>query len=233
MEKIERRDAARFGLKKFFTGRPCKYGHTAERYTSTGNCVLCVNPMTFKIHSSDSNPVAEAIRQQAEAVAKFDDECLSRRIALVNQWNEHVRQLREIDTALIQQRISEVAKATAGRRQEALDAANARRSAIADKEARKATLKTFLRHPMGGMVVVEAQHAAERVLAAAQRILPSMRMEDVFTVLGSIGDGWVKCRYMLPPGTRMLDFLDCTQNQQAPQVSPMPQVFGVSLPVEK
>lgn len=40
---ISRREAAALGYKRFFTGKPCKYGHTSERYTSSGNCVDCVN----------------------------------------------------------------------------------------------------------------------------------------------------------------------------------------------
>ena len=38
---ISRRDAKRLGLKRYFTGRPCKYGHVDERLVSNGNCVTC------------------------------------------------------------------------------------------------------------------------------------------------------------------------------------------------
>jgi hypothetical protein len=36
MEAIER------GLKKFYTGKACKNGHTAMRYTVSGTCELCI-----------------------------------------------------------------------------------------------------------------------------------------------------------------------------------------------
>jgi hypothetical protein len=42
MEIITRADATARGLKRFFTGVPCKNGHTSERYvSSTGGCVTC------------------------------------------------------------------------------------------------------------------------------------------------------------------------------------------------
>jgi len=34
-------DARSRGLKQYFTGEPCKYGHIDYRYVCTGNCVLC------------------------------------------------------------------------------------------------------------------------------------------------------------------------------------------------
>jgi hypothetical protein len=30
------------GLTRYFTGKPCKHGHLAERFTNTGHCVMCV-----------------------------------------------------------------------------------------------------------------------------------------------------------------------------------------------
>ena len=41
MEIISRHDAHAQGLRHFYTGRACKYGHVSERYTSTGNCIQC------------------------------------------------------------------------------------------------------------------------------------------------------------------------------------------------
>lgn len=40
-EIISRHDAAAQGRKRFYTGRPCKYGHDAQRFVSTGGCVAC------------------------------------------------------------------------------------------------------------------------------------------------------------------------------------------------
>jgi hypothetical protein len=38
---ITRADAEAFGLKRFYTGQPCQWGHDAERYTCDGGCVEC------------------------------------------------------------------------------------------------------------------------------------------------------------------------------------------------
>jgi hypothetical protein len=34
-------EAAACGLSRFWTGRPCKYGHHAERFVFNGQCVAC------------------------------------------------------------------------------------------------------------------------------------------------------------------------------------------------
>lgn len=38
---ISREEAAAQKLTHFFTGRPCRYGHTAPRFVSTGGCTEC------------------------------------------------------------------------------------------------------------------------------------------------------------------------------------------------
>lgn len=38
---ITRAEAKEQGLKRYFTGKPCRNGHDAEKYTSTGGCVKC------------------------------------------------------------------------------------------------------------------------------------------------------------------------------------------------
>lgn len=41
MNTIERAEAKEKGLRLYYTGRPCKHGHTCERYTGDGACVVC------------------------------------------------------------------------------------------------------------------------------------------------------------------------------------------------
>lgn len=38
---IRRRDAVAAGLVRYFTGKLCQHGHSAERFTSTGGCSAC------------------------------------------------------------------------------------------------------------------------------------------------------------------------------------------------
>lgn len=41
MKIITRKEAQDRGLNKYFTGKPCKYGHVAERYVAKSDCVVC------------------------------------------------------------------------------------------------------------------------------------------------------------------------------------------------
>lgn len=41
MQIIARKDAKRLGLKRYFTGKPCRNGHICERGVSTGHCMIC------------------------------------------------------------------------------------------------------------------------------------------------------------------------------------------------
>lgn len=47
-EIISREKARDHGLKFYFTGKPCKRGHTCERYVSNGKCKVCKNTINAK-----------------------------------------------------------------------------------------------------------------------------------------------------------------------------------------
>lgn len=40
---ISRKAAHMAGLRRYYTGEPCKSGHLAERYVGNGACIACVN----------------------------------------------------------------------------------------------------------------------------------------------------------------------------------------------
>src|SRR5919205_1500981 len=40
-EIISRDEALARGLKRYFTGKPCRAGHVAERYSGNGGCTEC------------------------------------------------------------------------------------------------------------------------------------------------------------------------------------------------
>jgi hypothetical protein len=41
MDIISRKEAFKQGLKTYYTGKPCKWGHIARRYLQNGNCKTC------------------------------------------------------------------------------------------------------------------------------------------------------------------------------------------------
>src|ERR1700740_869422 len=57
---MERYEAMQRGDTKYFTGRACKNGHVAERYTKSGNCSACL-----------LENLQAAVTESAEAKAKF------------------------------------------------------------------------------------------------------------------------------------------------------------------
>lgn len=53
MKIINRTEANRLGLKRYYTGDPCKHGHDAERYVSFSACVDCTKLRDAKRNSTD------------------------------------------------------------------------------------------------------------------------------------------------------------------------------------
>jgi hypothetical protein len=52
---ISRREALAHGLKKYFTGKPCKHGHLCERYTLNKVCVTCQHIERTSLRASADN----------------------------------------------------------------------------------------------------------------------------------------------------------------------------------
>lgn len=42
MDIVTRKEAREKGLKRYFTGKPCRHGHIAERRTDTAQCCECL-----------------------------------------------------------------------------------------------------------------------------------------------------------------------------------------------
>ncbi len=39
---LTRKQAKKLGLKRYYTGKPCKYGHKSERHVTNGGCIYCL-----------------------------------------------------------------------------------------------------------------------------------------------------------------------------------------------
>lgn len=50
---ISRRDAKNLGLKFYYTGKPCKYGHITERFVSSETCQQCSSERSAHKHAAN------------------------------------------------------------------------------------------------------------------------------------------------------------------------------------
>jgi len=56
---VSRQEAKERGLKFYFTGKPCKRGHIAERYTSNGKCIRCEKDYQVDYYADNKEAIAE------------------------------------------------------------------------------------------------------------------------------------------------------------------------------
>lgn len=66
---ISRKEALSLGLKKFYTGKPCKHGHICEQYVSSG-CVICVSDNASKWKKENKERHAALNRKSFRASPK-------------------------------------------------------------------------------------------------------------------------------------------------------------------
>lgn len=75
-EIITRKEALAKGLRRFFSGRPCRRGHIAEQYVSTWRCIECMREDNISdIYRSRRN----AKRSTPEGKAARHEEAIKRR----------------------------------------------------------------------------------------------------------------------------------------------------------
>ena len=73
MELITRTEALEQGLKRYYTGIPCKRGHDCERYTDKCYCIECANISSKKHRVKESPQLSlkhESIRRRRDAIQK-------------------------------------------------------------------------------------------------------------------------------------------------------------------
>ena len=56
---VSRKEAMEAGLERYFTGKPCKSGHIAERYVNDGHCLCCNAEKNKKYRQDNKEKVAE------------------------------------------------------------------------------------------------------------------------------------------------------------------------------
>lgn len=80
MKIISRKEAKSLGLKRYFTGKPCKHGHIVERNTSNGECFSC--------GKSYRNSNKEEIAKKKKAYTEKNKEEINRKRKLYREENK-------------------------------------------------------------------------------------------------------------------------------------------------
>lgn len=73
MEFLARKDAVAAGSRKYFTGKPCKHGHIAERYTDSGTCSVCINGNRPSVAVTPLTHGTPEQREQAQEIVDLKD----------------------------------------------------------------------------------------------------------------------------------------------------------------
>jgi hypothetical protein len=104
---ISRAEAKAAGLKRYFTGKPCPYGHVAERLRSNGLCAKCLSIRAARLikaqraampldelRAKRATEAREWRRRDPERAAAHDKRMAARpgRKAYHRQWNRQQRQ---------------------------------------------------------------------------------------------------------------------------------------------
>ena len=79
---ITRQYAISNGLKKYYTGKPCKRGHVSERYTSTNKCFVCNDIDAKEWKAKNPEKIKESNKKTKQKQGK------NRRAAWKKSWDE-------------------------------------------------------------------------------------------------------------------------------------------------
>lgn len=185
MEIISRKTALMSGRLKFFTGRPCKHGHISERYTSTGNCILCNRVNNVLILGGYEDQIL-ATRQILESlIALNDSEILKKRV----------------EAEIERKRLAQVFIDT--RRERAA-------AAIARREC-KTTVDSFYRQSFQAITRDRAERLLTVALDIARRIDPAITASHIYSVRATTWPGRVRATYRIPQ-TYSNEFLQAARN---------------------
>lgn len=96
-EIISRKEAKENGLKYYFTGKPCQYGHISNRYVSSKKCVYC-NKLESSAYSKKITACPELRNQRAKRFSdwyekiKYDIDYKNRKAEKSRQWSKDNRE---------------------------------------------------------------------------------------------------------------------------------------------
>lgn len=96
MTITDRKVAIAHNLKTYFTGKPCKNGHLAPRYTKSGACQICVNgePGTHTVEAKEAAAAAMVDKNAKLAAAIAEREATQQREAARSEHKNNVTKLK-------------------------------------------------------------------------------------------------------------------------------------------
>lgn len=74
---ISKKEAKAAGLNKYFTGRPCKYGHISERWLQSGKCIQCKTNRDRSGRADGKKLDPSAINKRSIPMPALDDSTIS------------------------------------------------------------------------------------------------------------------------------------------------------------
>lgn len=99
MSPITRKNAQFAGLPRYFTGKPCKNGHIAERYTGNKTCCECANATANQSKSKNRDKYRvmfnEWQRNNPDKTRAYTRRYLEKNQGKRNLWTSNYRQAKE------------------------------------------------------------------------------------------------------------------------------------------
>lgn len=71
MELVSRQHALATGIVRYFTGKPCKHKHVAERMTVNGECYDCLKMRQKALYQGDPGKVKARVKRYQQTSPKF------------------------------------------------------------------------------------------------------------------------------------------------------------------
>lgn len=112
MEIISRQEAIRLGRNKYFTGRPCKNGHVAERYVQGCICRDCISPVATPLNEDQRTErqrivaLKLAIEQERLKLSSERARINAQRLNLTQQRQARRDKATEVKSGLIKIRLT-------------------------------------------------------------------------------------------------------------------------------
>lgn len=92
MEIISRKEAREKGLSRFYSGKPCPYGHVVERCTANGTCVECSRSRTRKSsvawRQKNKEKIAARMKAYHKRLRETDKEWRESTYRKTREWRE-------------------------------------------------------------------------------------------------------------------------------------------------